>query len=161
MPVNVFVNGNPADEVKLTVKTEGPLALGTESVQVLKLPPFSGSSDQTRDALAHFTLSTAEQTGNAKVIVRAKCGSSEISDTLSLEVKSLMPSVTRSRADCPGRNSFIFNSSRSGIRDGRGLHLPGFRRECLPPEYDEHLVRIYRADGFRRHSVDCSQAVYD
>ena len=98
MPVNVFVNGNTADEVKLTVKTEGPLALGTESEQVLKLPPFSGSSDQTRDALAHFTLSTAEQTGNAKVIVRAKCGSSEISDTLSLEVKSLMPSVTRSRA---------------------------------------------------------------
>ncbi|MGN0191735.1 MAG: alpha-2-macroglobulin family protein, partial [Candidatus Cryptobacteroides sp.] len=147
MPVNVFVNGGRADKVTLSVRTEGPLALESESEVILDLRPVASAtaSEQTRDALSCFKLRTADGSGTAKVIVSAKCGTSVVTDTLTLEVKNLMSPlvVCDSREIAPG------TSASYELPRGAGAAMV---EACTFPSLDVNACRLGMMNTISGHT---------
>jgi uncharacterized protein YfaS (alpha-2-macroglobulin family) len=88
LPVTLFSQDKSIKNVKVNVKTTGPITLvGTSSKNV----SMSASGDLTIE----FDLSVKPQTGVAKVIVIASSGSHESSDEIEIDIRNPNPAITQ------------------------------------------------------------------
>lgn len=88
LPITLFTQDKTIKNVKLEVKTTGPVSLVGEASRTVAM---SASGDLTVD----FELTVKSATGVGKVAVRASSGSHESSDEIEIDIRNPNPPVTQ------------------------------------------------------------------
>lgn len=138
LPVNVFAMEDGTDEVKLNIRTEGPVK-PVESGCVLK---FRGTGDK----LASFILKAGSDTGRARIIIEAEGGGRKVSEVVEMDVVKRNPvsySVERRLLEAGDSCRFEWQAAETL---SAGVQLAGF--PCC--DYDAVL------DFIKSYPYDCS-----
>jgi len=88
LPVSVFVMNDDIRNVKISVKTDGPLAMNGESFSEL-------SFEKMGEQMAYFKLKAAQYEGAGKIMVTATSGKESASAEIELGVRNPNAFVTR------------------------------------------------------------------
>lgn len=88
LPITLFTQDRKIAQVKLEVKTSGPVALAGDAVRTVAMP---ASGDLTVD----FELDVKPATGIGKITVAASSGAHSASDEIEIEVRNPNPPVTQ------------------------------------------------------------------
>ena len=114
LPVNLFVTKEGIGDVEVSVKTQGPLSVAGESTRRVSI-------SQPSETLVDFELTTdPTQSGPAKVIVAARGGGFEATDTVSIQVQNPLPKVYRSQTVVLGGGQ-THRFDASDFQQGTGL----------------------------------------
>ena len=87
LPVNVFAMEDKIRDVKVSVRTEGPLKVSGGQSQTIS---FSGTGDQ----LVRFALEASDVEGPAKVTVTAEGAGYKATETVNISVRNPNPVIT-------------------------------------------------------------------
>lgn len=107
LPVNIFTMEDNVRNVKINVRTEGPVRLISSASQTVAF-------DKPGDALSEFRLAAGNEEGTATIIIEAEGAGYKVSETVSIAVRNPNPRVTEVQSMLIGKgrsNSFRYPAS--------------------------------------------------